>query len=40
MGWSSVKLPRIGIDVTARVLEKLPYTPAATDWIQALRIPS
>ncbi len=39
MGWSSVKLPKIGIDVTARVLEKLPYTPAATDWIQALRVP-
>ena len=39
MGWSSVRLPKIGIDLTARVLEKVPYTPAATDWIQALRVP-
>jgi UDP-glucose 4-epimerase len=39
MGWSSVKLPRIGVDLTAQLLEKLPFTPAATEWIQALRVP-
>ena len=39
MGWSSIKLPKIGVDLTAQLLEKLPYTPAGTEWIQALRVP-
>jgi nucleoside-diphosphate-sugar epimerase len=39
MGWSSVELPKIGVDLTAQLLERLPYAPAGTEWIQALRVP-
>jgi UDP-glucose 4-epimerase len=39
MGWSSVELPQIGVDLTAQLLERLPYAPAGTEWIQALRVP-
>ncbi len=39
MGWRSVELPKVGVDLTAQLLEKLPYTPAGTEWIQTLRVP-
>lgn len=39
MGWSCVQLPKIGVDLTAQLLERLPYTPAGTEWIQTLRVP-
>ena len=39
MGWSSIELPKIGVDLTAQVLERLPFTPASAEWIHALRIP-
>ena len=39
MGWNAVSLPRIGIDLTGLLLERLPFTPAGVEWVQALRVP-
>jgi nucleoside-diphosphate-sugar epimerase len=39
LGWTAVKLPKIGLDLTGGLLERLPFTPAGVEWIQALRVP-
>lgn len=39
LGWNAVPLPKIGLDLTGQLLERLPFTPAGAEWIQALRVP-
>jgi UDP-glucose 4-epimerase len=39
MGWNAVSLPKSAIDLPGKLLERLPFTPAGVEWIQALRTP-
>ena len=39
MGWNSVRLPHTAIDLTGLIAERLPFTPAGVQWLQALRTP-
>src|SRR4051812_40423236 len=39
MGWHAVRLPRAGVELTGAMAEKLPFTPAGMQWVQALRVP-
>jgi len=39
MGWNSVRVPRATIDLTGALIEKMPFTPAGVQWVQALRHP-
>jgi UDP-glucose 4-epimerase len=39
MGWNSVRLPKSAVDLTGALVEKVPFTPAGMEWIQALRVP-
>jgi UDP-glucose 4-epimerase len=38
-GWLSVPVPKLGVDVTAEVLGRLPLMPPAASWINAFRVP-
>lgn len=39
MGWNSVRLPKSAIDLTGALVERIPFTPAGIQWVQALRTP-
>ncbi len=39
LGWHSVRVPRATIDLTGAIVERVPFTPAGVQWVQALRIP-
>ena len=39
LGWHSVRVPRATIDLTGAIAERVPFTPAGVQWVQALRIP-
>jgi UDP-glucose 4-epimerase len=38
-GWPSVPMPRLGIDLAAEVVGRLPLMPAQASWINAMRVP-
>ena len=35
-----MRVPRATIDLTGAIVERVPFTPAGVQWVQALRIPS
>jgi nucleoside-diphosphate-sugar epimerase len=39
LGWYSIPIPELAVDVTARVVSRLPLMPAKASWISALRVP-
>src|SRR3954454_13001710 len=39
MGWNALRLPRATVELTGAMAEKMPFTPAAMQWVQALRVP-
>jgi nucleoside-diphosphate-sugar epimerase len=39
MGWYSVPIPNLAIEATAEVIARIPFLPAETQWINALRVP-
>jgi nucleoside-diphosphate-sugar epimerase len=39
LGWYSMPVPEITVDVTARIVSRLPLMPARAAWISALRVP-
>jgi UDP-glucose 4-epimerase len=39
LGWYSVPLPELALDVSAEVASRLPFLPPEAAWLQALRIP-
>jgi nucleoside-diphosphate-sugar epimerase len=39
MGWYSVPIPNLAVEVTAEVLARVPFAPAEMSWINALRVP-
>jgi UDP-glucose 4-epimerase len=38
-GWLSVPMPRVGVDVAAGAVGRLPFMPAQASWINAMRVP-
>ena len=39
LGWYAMPVPEITIDVTAKIVSRLPLMPARASWITALRVP-
>jgi UDP-glucose 4-epimerase len=39
MGWNTVRLPKATLDLTGALVERMPFTPAGMQWVQALRVP-
>ena len=39
LGWYAMPVPEITVDVTARIVSRLPLMPARAAWISALRVP-
>lgn len=39
LGWYAMPVPEITVDVTARIVSRLPLMPARASWITALRVP-
>ena len=39
MGWHAIRLPRVTVDLTGALVERMPFTPAGIQWVQALRVP-
>jgi nucleoside-diphosphate-sugar epimerase len=39
LGWYSVPIPNLAVEVTAEVLDRIPFAPAELSWINALRVP-
>jgi nucleoside-diphosphate-sugar epimerase len=39
MGWNTIRLPRATVDLTGALVERMPFTPAGMQWVQALRVP-
>jgi UDP-glucose 4-epimerase len=39
LGWYSVPIPNLAVEVTAEVLSRIPFAPAEVSWINALRVP-
>jgi nucleoside-diphosphate-sugar epimerase len=39
LGWWSVKVPKGAVLAVAEVLDRMPFTPAQVDWVQAVRVP-
>ena len=39
LGWHSIRLPRATVGLTGALVERVPFTPAGVQWVQALRIP-
>jgi nucleoside-diphosphate-sugar epimerase len=38
-GWLSVRVPKVGVDLTAEVTARLPLMPAQVSWLNAMRVP-
>jgi len=38
-GWLSLPMPKVGIDVAAEIVGRLPLMPAQASWINAMRVP-
>jgi len=39
LGWLTVPMPKLGIDVAAEAIGRLPFMPAQASWINAMRVP-
>ena len=39
VGWYSVPVPSLAVDVTAEVVSRVPFAPAEFQWINAVRVP-
>jgi UDP-glucose 4-epimerase len=39
VGWYSVPIPNLAVEVTAEVIARIPFAPAELSWINALRVP-
>src|SRR4051794_21943227 len=39
LGWNTLRLPHATLDLTGAMAEKMPFTPAGIQWVQALRVP-
>ena len=39
LGWLTVPMPKLGVDVAAEAVGRLPFMPAQASWINALRVP-
>jgi nucleoside-diphosphate-sugar epimerase len=39
LGWYSVPVPNLAVDVTAEVISRIPFAPAELSWINAARVP-
>ncbi|MGH2789107.1 MAG: NAD-dependent epimerase/dehydratase family protein [Actinomycetota bacterium] len=39
LGWYAVPLPAVAVKATATIISKMPYLPAETSWINAVRVP-
>jgi UDP-glucose 4-epimerase len=39
IGWYSVPIPNLAVEVTAEVISRIPFAPAELSWINALRVP-
>jgi nucleoside-diphosphate-sugar epimerase len=39
IGWYSVPIPNLAVEVTAEVIARIPFAPAELSWINALRVP-
>jgi UDP-glucose 4-epimerase len=39
VGWYSVPVPNLAVEVTAEVIARIPFAPAEFSWINALRVP-
>jgi len=39
LGWYSVRVPNLAVEVTADVIGRIPFAPAELSWINALRVP-
>jgi UDP-glucose 4-epimerase len=38
-GWLSVPMLKVGVDVTAEAVKRIPFMPAQASWINAMRVP-
>ena len=38
-GWLTVPMPRVGVDLAAEAVGRLPFMPAQASWINAMRVP-
>jgi nucleoside-diphosphate-sugar epimerase len=38
-GWLSVPMPKVGVDVAAETVSRMPFMPAQASWINAMRVP-
>ena len=39
LGWYAIPVPELAVDVTARVVSRIPLMPARASWINAIRVP-
>jgi nucleoside-diphosphate-sugar epimerase len=39
LGWYSVPVPNLAVDVTAEIISRIPFAPAEFSWINAARVP-
>jgi len=39
LGWYSVPVPNLAVDMTAEVISRIPFAPAELSWINAARVP-
>ena len=39
LGWYAMSVPELSVDVTARIVSRLPLLPARAAWISAIRVP-
>ncbi|MFL5894924.1 MAG: epimerase, partial [Thermoleophilaceae bacterium] len=39
LGWYSLPIPNLAVEVTAEVIARIPFAPAELSWINALRVP-
>ena len=39
LGWYAIPIPELAVDVTARVVSRLPLMPARATWVNAVRVP-
>lgn len=39
LGWYAMSIPEVAVDLTARVVSRIPLMPAKASWISALRVP-
>lgn len=39
LGWYAIPVPELAVDLTARIVSKVPLMPARASWINAIRVP-